>query len=118
MQQKAKDLCNIGIAVTSRWLNEKLDSKADLTDVTDASNRYHAGIDIEDIDACEYFVIHTVSPLIPVKRGGRHWETGYAYAKGKRIILVGPRENVFHYLPGIKQFDVWDDVVRYLNGRS
>lgn len=118
MQVKAKELRDLKIEVTSRWLREKLNSKADLNDTSDDSNRYHAKLDVEDIDACDTFVLHTVSPLQPTKRGGRHWETGYAYAKGKSIILCGPRENVFHYLPGIKQFDTWQEVVVYLNGRS
>ncbi len=32
-------------------------------------------------------------------RGGRHVEAGYALAKGKYLVLVGPRENVFYSLP-------------------
>lgn len=37
-------------------------------------------------------------------RGGRHFELGYAYAKGKLCVILGPRENTFHYLPGILRF--------------
>ncbi len=29
--------------------------------------------------------------------GGRHVEFGYALAKGKPIVLVGPQRNVFHF---------------------
>lgn len=37
-------------------------------------------------------------------RGGRHVEFGLALGFDKLIMLVGPRENVFHYLPGILHF--------------
>jgi hypothetical protein len=35
--------------------------------------------------------------------GGRHFEAGYAYAKGKPVIILGPKEGVFHHLPGTFQ---------------
>ena len=40
-------------------------------------------------------------------RGGRHVEFGLAVADEKRIILVGPRENVFHFLPVVENFRDW-----------
>jgi len=38
------------------------------------------------------------------KRGGRHVEFGLALAWGKRLMIVGPRENVFHCLPQVEQY--------------
>ena len=38
---------------------------------------------------------------------GHHVEFGYALAQGKRIILVGHRENVFNYLPEIEFVETW-----------
>jgi len=35
-------------------------------------------------------------------RGGRHVEFGYAMAKGKRLIVVGYRENLFHEHPSVE----------------
>lgn len=40
-------------------------------------------------------------------RGGRHAEFGMAVAAGKRLIVVGHRENVFHFLPQVEFFDSW-----------
>jgi hypothetical protein len=41
--------------------------------------------------------------------GGRHVEFGLALAQGKRVIIVGPRENVFHYLlPDAQIFAYWN----------
>ena len=51
---------------------------------------------LEDIDACEVFVVLTTgSPA----RGGRHFETGYAFARDKPIIVVGPIEHTFSISP-------------------
>jgi hypothetical protein len=40
-------------------------------------------------------------------KGGRHVEFGLSLALGKRSILVGPRENVFHTLPEIEHYPSW-----------
>lgn len=44
-------------------------------------------------------------------RGGRHVEFGMALALGKRVIVVGPRENVFHLLPEVEVHVNWNDFV-------
>lgn len=49
-------------------------------------------------------------------RGGRHVEFGMARAWGKICIVVGPRENVFHHLPGVHQFETWAEALEYLGG--
>ena len=41
--------------------------------------------------------------------GHRHIEFGAALATDKRVIVVGPRENVFHCLPGVEVFPEWGD---------
>ena len=48
--------------------------------------------------------------MVPVlwARGGRHVEFGMAIAAQKRIVVIGPRENIFHWLPMIEQFDTFD----------
>lgn len=45
-------------------------------------------------------------------RGGRHTEYGYALARGKTIVIIGPCENVFHQLADF-QFDTFDDFMRW-----
>lgn len=98
-----------GHEVTSTWLREKSDPKSDLTDVSPRFCRDHAKLDIRDIEAADSFGLFTVDPLTPTKRGGRHVEFGYALAQGKTLYLIGPYENIFHYLPGIKQFDTFEE---------
>jgi hypothetical protein len=38
------------------------------------------------------------------KGGGRHVEFGYGMAKGKRLVLIGERENVFHDHPSVEVY--------------
>ena len=40
-------------------------------------------------------------------KGGRHVEHGYAMALGKRIVVVGPREHVFHTDPATEVYADW-----------
>jgi hypothetical protein len=42
-------------------------------------------------------------------RGGRHTELGIALALGLHVMLVGPREHVFHCLPSIEQHSSWEE---------
>jgi hypothetical protein len=44
-------------------------------------------------------------------RGGRHVEFGIAVALGHRLMVVGPRETVFHHLPEVEHFDTWEECV-------
>jgi hypothetical protein len=44
-------------------------------------------------------------------RGGRHVEFGLAIGLKKRLIVIGPRENIFHCLPQVELFDSWEDFV-------
>jgi nucleoside 2-deoxyribosyltransferase len=116
VQQYADDLANSGIVVTARWFLERTKPFTRVSDCTGMYLKLTGEIDVVDIDACDVFVLITTRPddlkLDPqlLARGGRHWECGYAHAKGKTIVLFGPRENTFHYFDGIMQFDTWEEV--------
>jgi hypothetical protein len=47
-------------------------------------------------------------------RGGRHVELGLALCDGQRTIVVGHRENVFHWLPQIEFYNDWDECLHEL----
>jgi hypothetical protein len=47
-------------------------------------------------------------------RGGRHVEFGVAVASGKRLIVIGYRENVFRWLAQVAFYDGWEDFLRRL----
>jgi hypothetical protein len=40
-------------------------------------------------------------------KGGRHVEYGLALGLGKRLIICGPRENIFHTLPQVEHYPDW-----------
>jgi nucleoside 2-deoxyribosyltransferase len=65
--------------------------------------------DLEDIRAADIMMSFT-SPDNGGK-GGRHVEFGYALALKKHLVIVGPRENVFHTNPRIEWYAEWGDLL-------
>jgi nucleoside 2-deoxyribosyltransferase len=113
------DLVADGIDSTTSWIYEDAAPDSTLDQFTDEQNCFTAEVDIEDIKRADVVVVFTVDPLdAPLPRGGRHWETGFAYALGKEIVLLGPRENIFSYLPTVKQFNSQKEAKEYLYRRS
>lgn len=106
----ANELESFGIPVTSRWLRggHEWVGTPDHHIPNDALAKF-AAEDLEDIDASEVVICFTETPRTGPSRGGRHWEAGYAYARGKRVIIVGETENIFYALPAITQVDSWED---------
>jgi len=73
---------------------------------TDEEVEAHARMDLEDIDRADAVVHYTAQYLQSLDTslgsvthnlhsGGRHVETGYAIAKNKPVVILGPRENIF-----------------------
>ena len=104
----------MGFGVTSSWLREHANPKIELTDVSPAFLRQHAKNDRKDLLDSDAVVLFTVSPTKRTKRGGRHTEFGMAIAVGKLLLVCGPRENVFHHLPEVNQFDDFAAVKAFL----
>lgn len=108
---KAKELVSMGHQVVASWLvmpDEKTDDFD--THAEDWSLR-----DLEDIDQGEIFVAVTEEKESRYKRGGRHVEFGCALIKGKKMIVVGPRETTFHYLiPDEQVFPNWEEFIRWM----
>ena len=93
-----------GFTVTASWLeggDESLYSEDQYPDT--------AQQDLDDILRAEYFVFLSEEPENPHGRGGRHVEYGYALANGKRLIGIGPRENIFHHLPHVAFTDTAEE---------
>ena len=110
MNRYAFSLRACGFEVTSRWLNgthqihpspEKVD--ADAENVAWEARPF-AQDDFEDVKRSDILIFFSEPPTSHSKRGGRHVEFGLALAWGKRIMVVGNRENVFHCLPEIEHF--------------
>jgi hypothetical protein len=64
----------------------------------------------EDLIAAQTVIIFTEKPNTILATGGHHVEFGLALAQNKGVIVVGLRENVFHYLlPDSQMFATWND---------
>jgi hypothetical protein len=108
MKTVAEQLKACGHEITSRWIH------------------FHKGVgrqesalqDVEDVLKADMLVSFTESPTAGYMTGGRHVEFGIAYASGKQLILVGPKENIFHDLPNVIQLNSVIELIDYLKGRS
>lgn len=100
------DLQRIGHTVTSRWIDNKSDDEADALRC--------AIIDIADLDIADTVIAFGDEPRSNRSRGGHHVEFGYGLAQGKRILLVGYRENVFNYLPEVEFYPTWGQAINAL----
>ena len=106
-----RELEAAGYQVTSRWLDAAAAGPATAQADTEGAAARLAAIarqDVEDIARADLVVVFNPAEACSVGRGGRHVETGYALALGKRVVLVGRRGNVFHWLPEIIMVPDWD----------
>lgn len=104
---RALDLRNAGLPVVSSWH----DGNAPVSAEADASQaRAFAEQDMSDLFRADVLVAFTQAPSSPLAhRSGHHTEVGMALARGRRVVLVGPRVNVFHHLPKVSQYDTWPE---------
>lgn len=103
MEEIALMLMNAhGYDITARWVfgGEEGFSQEEI-----------AVFDLEDVDEADTVISFTEHPNM-YTTGGRHVEFGYAIATGKRLVVIGPRENVFHHFPTVEQFDTLNDWIR------
>jgi hypothetical protein len=70
--------------------------------------------DWEDVASAELVISFTEPPRSEASRGGRHVEFGIALARGARVIVVGHRENIFHWLPQVEFYTTWPEALTVL----
>lgn len=127
LREYAEKLTALGHGVTSRWLygshgivgpNGEVSPHGDAGTNSPEYARKRAAFaleDLDDLDAANSLIAFTEADDCPGgSRGGRHVELGYAIAECKNIYIVGPRENVFCWLPRVQQFDTFDDLLSHL----
>lgn len=103
-----------GHEVTSRWHTpgHQLGPAANATEFQQRGTE-----DLEDVRRADAIIVHTgdVDPVTGAStRGGYHTEVGIALGLGKPIALAGEKLNVFHYIPGVVQYEsffhVWEAI--------
>ena len=113
----------MGFQITSRWLNGShqisngglpLDAGELMVESGDQCATHFAQEDLADVFAADVVIAFTEQPRSGHSRGGRHVELGLALAKGKHVFIVGPRENVFCWLPEVLWFPDWSSCVQSL----
>jgi len=105
-----KQIEELGHKVVSRWLNE--DPEQTFEKCSDEKRADVAQRDLRDVWGAEMFIGFNEEPRTPTN-GGRLVELGFALD----VIpcwIVGPRENVFHYLPSIRHFETWEQALAKL----
>lgn len=101
--------------VTSRWIDQHGGDQPEAAvgealKVDDPAHAQFIAEDLEDIDRADTLISFTGTGTT----GGRHVEFGYALAMGKRLILVGPRENIFHRYEHVEHYETWPRLVMAL----
>ena len=112
----AAALRSFGHVVDARWLlgNHQIHEGADKVELATISvpieGRPFALDDYDDVANSDLLIAFSESPRSDASsRGGRHVEFGLALAWSKRVIVVGPRENVFHTLPQVEHHWTWEE---------
>jgi len=108
-----------GAEVTSRWIdchNEELEQSytPEVLNADPAGCWKHGQADLEDLDSA--LVIISFTGNGGGGKGGRHIEHGYMlgaltyhddWGPDPRIVVVGPRENIFHCHPATEVYADW-----------
>lgn len=105
MQAVKADLEKLGHTITSRWVSggHRL-SDAGLSEEAKETERIRFAMeDLYDLCNSEAIICFTEAPRSVPSRGGRHVEFGVAFGR-MRLIVVGPRENVFYCLPNVQWY--------------
>jgi len=118
MRGVADELEEAGFKITSRWL----ESPRPLTAIEFEPGGVGgdlASMDLDDLRRSQMCLAFTEEAAVgPAGRGGRHTELGIALGLGLKVILVGPREHIFHALPGIDHLPDWPEARRTLIPRK
>lgn len=100
MEILAGDLPSIGHECVASWVYGGEDglSRSDIAD-----------LDLRDVARADGIILFTHPRGEPQPGGGRHVEFGYAIALGKRLVVIGPEENVFIAHRKVERFESWGD---------
>ena len=120
MQGYRDALESLGHTVTSRWINggHQIDDNGLSAEAKEEERTRLAIEDMQDLWDAECCISFTEAPRSTNTRGGRHVEFGCAFSWGKRLIVVGHRENVFHCLPRVQFFPDWSGCLAALSAEQ
>lgn len=79
-----------GVECTNHWMDREA--------TTDQERAHCAETDLSEVEKADAVLLMN---WFPSSSGGMHFETGWAYAKGKPIYVIGASTCVFHQLTGV-----------------
>lgn len=98
--------------VTSCWMER---TGAQLSSPPENPNSLGRAMEnMGDIRRADVFVQFTG----PVGLGGRHVEYGYALAYGRRMVIIGDPEHMYHLVPTTEEPGAFPDFQAFLNSLS
>jgi nucleoside 2-deoxyribosyltransferase len=106
-RQVADMLVEHGFIVTARWMK----------DGDELSDEW-ARNDLDDVRSADLLLAINSEVWRNKGTGGRHIEFGYALALGKKIVVMGVRTNIFHYLSNVVVVESEIALVAMLNSLS
>jgi hypothetical protein len=114
------DLEGLGFTVTSRWINgdHQISDEGLSEDAKEAERIRFATEDLSDLERASTVVAFTEQPRSTTSRGGRHVELGIALGRKMRVVVVGPRENVFCCLPDVEWYCDYATCLKSLTAES
>lgn len=108
----ADGLRNLGYWITSTWLDQVEDEMI-FGESPETAGRF-AQKDLDEVRAADVLLYLSEPEDNPWGRGGRHVEYGAALASDKILVVIGPLENLFHYLSQVLHFTDADDFFDYV----
>jgi hypothetical protein len=110
----------VGVACTSRWLQEN--QSVHTKGARDKFLTNCALTDVEDVRRADVFVRFSDTeelsfPLVraSLATGARHFEDGLAWALNKKRIIVGGRCNIFDWLPETVHLPDTDSLIKHFS---
>jgi len=114
MKKVADELRGKGIQVTSTWMEEPHAPNTQMSEVAPELITEYAYRNLLELSQANLMVFFSVDPTVATLRGGHHVEFGYALGIRKPIVVVGPKENIFHNLSDVRHFETWPDALYFL----
>jgi hypothetical protein len=115
MRERRAQLARLGHTVTSQWIDHHGSVPFPLTPETLGAAAGVADTAWSDVADADTVISFTASGT---GKGGRHVEFGMGIALGKRSIVIGEREHVFHALPAVELYSTWEEFLACLQGEA
>jgi hypothetical protein len=102
-------LAGHGHTIVSTWTEMDEGYNNDGIRERESTYQYHKRLqaaairDVKQVKECDVIISFTDGEN-QLTRGGRHSEFGIAVGLNKKLICIGPKEHVLHYLPNINEF--------------